>query len=135
MPKIEEQYADVLQNIESGIVATYREHPEMSDFEVMRVLDALVDGYRGEAIGRTFDDSMLPDLDRLCCDAVRRMCEWRLGRAGPVGGPPSAADKNMEHVTVDEIVLCLKKILKSAKWWNKEGGRQGYLNFVIQYVK
>ena len=135
MARVEDEYMDVLQNIEFGIVATYREHPEMSDYDVMRMLDALVDSYKGENIGRAPRDFGLSDLERLCLDAVRRMCERRLGRAVLPSGAPSSADEEMEHKTVDEIILCLKKVLKSVKRRNKDGGRQGYLNFVIQYVK
>jgi hypothetical protein len=39
-----------------------------------------------------------------------------------------------EPKTVDEIMLCLKRILKSATRWNKEAGRQGYLDFITQFV-
>ena len=45
----EEQYLDVLQNIEFAIVSAYREHNDLRDREVMRALDALIDFYRAEA--------------------------------------------------------------------------------------
>ena len=35
--RVEDQYADVLQNIEFGIVTAYKSHPEMSDYDVMRM--------------------------------------------------------------------------------------------------
>jgi hypothetical protein len=34
----------------------------------------------------------------------------------------------------DEIVACLKRIIKSLQHWNKYGGRQGYLQFIEQYI-
>lgn len=64
-------------------------------------------------------------------DAVETMCEWRLGRReleaeGDKGAPPPK--------TVDEIGACLKRIRKISRW-TKQGGRQGYLNFVRQYIQ
>lgn len=135
MPGVEDQYPDVLQNIESGIVTTYRAHPEMSDYDVMRMLEALIGSYTAEKIGRPPRDFGLSDVERLLMDSVRRVCEWRLGRGGVRGGPAGSRDVAPEPKTVDEIILCLKRVLKSAKRWNKEGGRQGYLSFVIQYVR
>jgi hypothetical protein len=135
MPRVEDQYLDVLQNIEFAIVAVYREHGEMSDYDVMRVLEAVIDSYRGEIIGRPPRDFGLSDRERLLGDAVRRMCEWRLGRMGSPVGPAGLQDPALDPTTPDVIILCLKRILKSVKSWNKDGGRQGYLNFVIGYVK
>jgi hypothetical protein len=34
-----------------------------------------------------------------------------------------------------EIVTCLKRILKSAKKWNKRYGRLGYLTFIGKYFQ
>jgi hypothetical protein len=34
---VEEHYPDLLQNIEFGIVTAYKSHPEMSDYDVMRM--------------------------------------------------------------------------------------------------
>jgi len=36
--RIEDQYTDVLQNIEFAIVDTYRRNPDMPDYEVMRAV-------------------------------------------------------------------------------------------------
>lgn len=132
--RVEDEYLDVLQNIESGIVMTYRDNPDMSDYDVMRALEAVIDSYVAEKIGRAPKPLNLSDIERALVENVRTMCEWRLGR-GPLGQfadgeqPPAPESK-----TVDEIILCLKRILKSVKKWNKWRGRQGYLNFVIEYV-
>jgi hypothetical protein len=39
-----------------------------------------------------------------------------------------------EIITLPEILLCLKRIRSSIRLWNKEGGRQGYLNDVRQLI-
>ena len=135
MARAEDQYPDVLQNLEFGIVASYREHPEMSDYDVTRVLEVLLDRYKGEKIGRPGREVNLSDVERHLLDSVRGMCEWRLGRERPPGTPAGAEELAPEPITLDVLILCLKRLLKSVKFWNKDGGRQGYLNFIIQYVR
>jgi len=36
---------------------------------------------------------------------------------------------------VKEIIACVKRIQKSARRWNKVGGRQGYLQFASDYIQ
>jgi len=133
--RVEDQYVDVLQNIEFGIIMTYRNHPEMSDYDVIRMLEALIDKYAAEKIGRQPRHVLLSEVERALLENVRRMCEWRLGRDTLTDPPEKVEEMALEPKTIDEIVLCLKRILKSVKRWNKDGGKQGYLKFVIQYVK
>ena len=134
MPSSDDRYLDVLQNIESGIVAIYREHADLSDYAVMRMLEALIDRYTAEKIGRPPREFGLSEVERFLLGTVRRICEWRLGRGGVPGDPAHAEAMAAEPETVDDIILCLKRVLKSAKRWNKEAGRQGYLNFVTQFM-
>jgi len=131
---IEDQYLDVLQNIEAAIVATYRRYPRMTDYEVMRTLEAVIDSYKAETLGRAPRETSLSEMETATYAAVRGVCQWRLGRAEP----EETEEQRMlapEPIKVDEILLCLKKILNSVKKWNKSGGRTGYLDFIVQYVR
>jgi hypothetical protein len=134
MMSVEDKYIDVLQNIEFGIVTTYRDHPELSDYGVIRVLESLIDNYRAEKIGRSPRHFSLSDVERLLSKNVQSMCEWRLGRASLSHDVSKNKDIAPEPKSVDEVILCLTRILRSVNKWNKRGGRQGYLNFIIQYV-
>jgi hypothetical protein len=129
--RVEEQYLDVLQNIEFAIVRTYREHPEMTDYEVMHVLEALLDRYKAETLGRPLHEQMLSQLEAVLYGAVHEMCEWRLGRGerAEQDGPAP------EPISVEAMILCLKKILSSVTKSNKTDGRRGYLTFIVQYVR
>jgi len=133
--RVEDQYVDVMQNIEFGIIMTYRNHPEMSDYDVIRMLEALIDKYAAEKIGRQPRHVILSEAERAFLENIHRMCEWRLGRGTLVDTQEKVKEMVPEPKTIDEIILCLKRILKSVKTWNKEAGRQGYLKFVIQYVQ
>jgi hypothetical protein len=125
--RVEEQYEDVLQNIEFAIVAVYKENPTLSDYAVMCALDALTEQYVAENLGRQPRKIALSGLEPLVFESMKPMCEMRLGRA--TSGLP-----NITTYSVDVIVQCLKRLSKSVKNWNKRGGSQGYLHFVSQFV-
>jgi len=133
--RIEDKYTDVLQNIEFSIVMTYKNYPELTDYAVMRVLETLIDSYTAEKIGRSPKRIPLSDTERLLLDNVQEVCEWRLGRAKLDDNTTGDEEITPEPISVDEIILCLKRLLKSVNKWNKHGGRQGYLNFIIQHVR
>jgi hypothetical protein len=132
--RVEDQYTDVLQNIELGIVLTYKNNRDMSDSDVIRVLEALIDEYAAEKVGRPPRRFPLSGTEQALLENVRRMCEWRLGRSS-LAGFVEEAEVGPEPITIDEIILCLKRVLKSINRWNKDGGRRGYLDFIVQYVK
>jgi hypothetical protein len=132
--KIEEEYQDVLQNIEFGIIRVFRSDRSLLDLDAKDAIAALNRRYRAEQERRSPPDVRLGAQARRIFDSVLPICEWRLGRAGnavPEDWGPYQAVPN----TVDEIANCLKRIQKSIDFWNKRNGRQGYLSFVAQYVR
>lgn len=133
--RIEEEYMDVLQNMELGIVQTYRSDPDLSDYDVARALEAVMDVYKAEKIGREPRTSGLSERQKAVFGAVWTMCEWRLGRAKAIGPSDDEEIPAPEPKTPDEILLCLQRLLKSVKTWNKRAGSRGYLDFVVQYVR
>ena len=129
---VEDQYLDVLQNIEFAIISVYREQPGLRDSVVLRAIEALIDHYRAESRGQTPKPMKLPETEAVIFARVQEFCELRLGRGG-LGMTPErwpAQDK-----TVEEIVACLRRIRKSVERWNKRGGQQGYVTFVSQFIK
>jgi len=76
----------------------------------------------------------LNPLAQAVYDSVRVMCEWRLGRGEIVTDKDGASLPQPPPIRTDEIVACLKRVRKSVQYWNKEGGRRGYLTFVEEYV-
>ncbi len=128
--QFEEQYEDMLQNIEFGIISVYRDHPQMVDHTAMRALEALIDHYVAQKIGRAPKRFALDALETATFDRMKAMCDWRLGiEPGPNN------EIRVNPLTVDEILQCLKRILKSTHHWNKESGRRGYLDFVAKHVR
>ena len=127
---VEEAYTDVLQNIEFAIVQEYRNDGMILDMEARDAVNALIRHYEAELESRTASHTPLSSRAGRIFESVRKMCEWRLGREPGAHPEPDS----IPSLKVDVIVLCLKRIRKSIDRWNKEHGRQGYLNFVSQYV-
>jgi hypothetical protein len=132
--RLEERYEDVLQNIEFAIVSVYGEHPDLADSNVDRVLDGLIRTYTAEMNQRRGPTLVLSELEQTLLARVRSMCEWRLGRDDGPQTQAGAKPFTPEPKTPDEIAACLKRIRKSVKRWSAQGGRQGYLRFVSQYI-
>jgi hypothetical protein len=130
--KVEEEFQDVLQNIEFMIVESFRRHPELSDHGVLRALESVADSYAAEAVGRARRQFGLSSYEQDLFTAIRDICQWRLGRADLASGPLQQGAE-IEPVTVDEIHLCLKRLMESVRMWNSRLGSQGYLQFVSEF--
>jgi hypothetical protein len=72
---VEEEYFDVLQNIEFAIVSTYHDHPEVADAHVIYALEAVINSYRAEMAGRTPEEFSASPVEALLYEAIRRMCQ------------------------------------------------------------
>ncbi|HXF86005.1 MAG TPA: hypothetical protein VNK49_11515 [Anaerolineales bacterium] len=132
MASFEEQYLDVLQNIEMAIVSVYREHHDLLDYEVDKVLNLIWTEYRNEKAGKATPMPKLSENAQRVYDRVKEICEWRIGRKDIL--EDKFTDMKPRPISLDEIMACLKRILKSVKLWNKEGGRQGYLYFIDHHI-
>lgn len=119
-------YQDVLQNIETGVAAVWREHRELNNYAVMRAYEAAIARYNAEARPMTSKPVNLTGLDEQVYQKVIEMCEWRLGRGGDL--------HEAKPIPVEDLVVCLRKLNKSVDFWTKQGGRRGYLTYIAQFV-
>ena len=134
MANIEEEYLDVLQNIEFAIVNVYRSEQALSDYDVSKILNVLISGYQAELSKRDFSKPNLsPSQERLYV-SVKHMCEWRLGREAMDKKEKQFQKGKPESISVEEIIACLKRIRKSVEMWNKQSGRKGYLDYIDQFL-
>ncbi len=130
----EDEYLDVLQNIEFAIVSVYLERPELLDYDVDVVVAALIKQYGAEVQQRQVTPPRLTEPRQELYDSIAAMCNFRLGRTALMAKDGEEAFPDLPPLTVDEIVQCLKRIRKSVQIWTKQGGRQGYLTFVGQFI-
>ncbi len=129
MPKDED--LDVLQNLEFAIVGVWREHREMTDYNALRAYEAARLFYRAEQRGQPPKTPDLTGLDATAFEAVRSMCEFRLGR---VAHSTLSQEPAPAAVPLEQLVGCLQTLTKSVERNTKRGGRQGYLQFIDGFL-
>jgi len=126
---------DVLQNLESAIIPVYRERSELIDAEVLMAIESLIRVYSAQAQGKSISSRRpLRGLSQQVASSVQQMCEWRLGRVSLTDAEGNPLSETPTPKTQNEIVDCLKTIQSSLRFWTKERGRQGYLNFVSEFL-
>ena len=134
---IEDEYEDVLQNLEQAIIGYYNQNPTLIDSEVDTAISWLIKVYSAETQGKTSTYPKPRGISLDVADSVKEMCEWRLGRAklkvedesGEIT-EVAAAEMELQKLNPSEIVACLNSIQSSVKFWRGQHGRQGYLNFI-----
>jgi hypothetical protein len=127
---IEEEYQDVLQNLEATIIIFWQENPDLIDVQVENALDWLIQLYNAEIQGRSFSRP-LRGISRTLADSIKGICEIELGRSQMT----DQTGIDLAKKTPDEIVKCLKRLKSSVQFWTKKNGRQGYLNFVKPFIR
>src|SRR5690242_8591494 len=101
----EDQYLDVLQNIEWGLLATVKTQPELCDHDMLCVIEHTIAYYKSAdkndfLMGRKLTHSLQEIFQR-----VSSMCDWRLGaRSMTADNEPLTC----EPISVDELLQCLK---------------------------
>ena len=123
-----EEHLDVLQNIESVVVEVWRNHSAMTNYTVMRAYETAIAYYSALAREQSPKPVNLTGLDATLFEAVKDVCEWRLGRGAESDGDEVSA------LPVEVLVSCLRKLRKSVDRWTREGGRQGYLQFIEKFL-
>lgn len=134
MGRIDEEYQGVLQNLEFALVQVYRAHDEMTDWEAETAVASLIRTYNAEVQRRSPPDLKLKPLAQEAYDNVQAMCEFRLGRSDMVNDSSETLNIPVEPISVNELLLCLKRIRRSIQMWHKEGGRRGYFEFVGNFL-
>ncbi len=121
-------YEDVLERIETAVVGIWRKHPAMTNYAVMRAYDAAIAHYVAIARQQTPKPVNLTGLDATLFEAVRDVCDWRLGLVKYADRPQLAP------VPPEDMVACLRRLRKSVDLWTAENGRQGYMEYIEKYI-
>ncbi len=119
---IEDEYEDVLQNLEQAIIGYYNQNPTLIDSEVETAISWLIKVYSAEVQGKTSTYPKPKGISFDVADSVKEMCEWRLGRerlkvedeSGEIT-EVAAEEMELQKLEPSEILACLKKIQSSIK--------------------
>jgi hypothetical protein len=130
---VEEDFQDVLQNLEFAIVALYRDTPDLIDAEVLNAIESLIRLYSAEEKGSTAKGRPLRGTTKKVAETVKEMCEFRLGRSA-LETEDGQTIEMPEAIALSDLIACLRRIESSIKFWTKERGRQGYLNYIQNFM-
>ena len=129
MLKFEEQYLDVLQNIEVAIIEAYQENLELTDRDVEQILKTVISIYEDMNHLELIIKGVQPKLTPLF-KQLKLHCDFRLGL--------SALDDiyldREDCITKEEVINCLQRIVCSLNTWTKKKGARGYLNFIKRFI-
>jgi hypothetical protein len=132
--RVEEEYADILQNIESAIVAVYESNPDLTDRDVVAAIESLQRDYEKEKRKRAGLTPAPSGRAGTVHERCRRICEWHLGRQ-PLNREKGVSEGLLpREVTIPELLRILKRLRKSIRLWHKQGGRQGYLRYIRKFI-
>jgi len=127
---MDDRNLEVLQNLEFAVVEVWRKHPDMTDYVAQRAYEAAFEWYRAEARGHSPKPPSLSGLDQITFDALKDVCELRLGRGESLLG----AAQSLPAVPVPVLVDCLRELRRSVERHTKLEGRQGYLKFIDAFL-
>lgn len=96
----EDGYLDILQNMEFMTIQVYRQHPDLTDFQVDKAFEGLLRVYQAEKRGKSAPPLKLGPLDQQVYDNVKSVCEFRLGR-------PSTFEDDLEVLEDAEEMMML----------------------------
>ncbi len=132
---VEEEYQDVMQNLEFAVMKVSRQNPTMTDYFITDAYEALITHYAAETNGRTPAKPRLTGLALDVFNSVKNVCEWRLGRSTYEAAEKQGGTILDDPLSTEILVKCLKRLHKSQKYWTQEGGRQGYQNYISQFIR
>ncbi len=117
----------VLKTIESSLIAVARSHQEMTNYTAVRAYEAAIAHYHSIARQQQPKPAKLTGLDAAAYEAVHQACESRLGK-------PISEEAGAALLTPEDLVSCLRRLVKSVEFWTQQGGRRGYIDFVDNFV-
>jgi hypothetical protein len=132
---VEEKHLDVLQNMEFAIIQIYRSTTDLIDLEVLNAIESLIRTYNLEVKGGFASSPKVKGISATVAEAVKEVCELRLGRTSADNKWIQSTDEITEAKTVQNIIDCLSRIRSSIKFWTKKEGRQGYLNYINKFIQ
>lgn len=134
MSTFEERYNDPLRSMELALVRAYRTNERMTDWETVNALNALIREYTAVQRRRQPPTPHRSPLAQQSYDELKLVCEGWLGHAPVVDEAGQMSDLGDKALSLQEVIDCLKRLRRSVEYWQKEGGRRGYFEFVDGFL-
>lgn len=144
-----DEHQGILQSIEMNVVAYYREHPELTDYNVEKVYNGLQRSYEKEIQDRKAPKLRFNEMEQDLFNKIENISRFFVGEVDlqQVRDQDSedsehedeASDEDepglIEPVSKEVIVKALKRLRGSIKTWTgKVRGQRGYLDYISQFM-
>jgi hypothetical protein len=130
---VEEEFEEILLNIELRVTMMFRENPTMTDYVAAEVYEALALHYSAMVTGRTPPKPRVKGLALDLFDDIQKVCNLCL-EDGASDKLVKKKNSPIQTISKEDLVRCLRRLQKSVKLWTEKGGRQGYLKFVSTFI-
>lgn len=125
MMNVEEDCIHILHTLETVVLQQYRKNPALTDYEVLRAYETTIMFYTAQQKNQDPKLVALSPLEQTLYDSISITCRECVDGKGIFRSEP---------VGVDVIIACLKRLRKSVNMWTKNYGRQGYLNYIRNFI-
>ncbi len=131
--RVEEEFENVMINIEIQVITVSNEYPELSDAGVERVYNALLSKYK--AIGRgkePKEPSFRSEAEQELFALIDTVSDLFTG----VDKESELADvfEGQDEVSAENMAAIFKRLRKSLRTWTKQGGSKGYIYYIAQFL-
>ena len=129
--KVEEEYEDVLQNIEFAVVSFDKKSNILRDEHCLKAYDLLKKKYTAEMRGWKLENTVIEDP--IVAELVSEIIPYSDLRLGKV----AIQKQNIPFKSVDHnaIIKCFERLSKSVNKWKAGKNSRRYLEFVSNFIK
>jgi hypothetical protein len=121
-----------LRELEAAVMTEWKTHPDITNYTVGRVYDALHQQYRARLRSRELKPAALEGAEREIFDVLQKVCEKLLATgAAPLPGLPNS---NTKPITLEQLVDYLRELMRSVERHTQSGGRYAYLTFLREFI-
>lgn len=123
---------DVLYHLEMIVLRGWTRDPSLIDLEVADVFDALARRYVLEERGQSTKPLRLSTKAERLYEVVLEVSEALAGRRSPPKETTRIPFRT--DVQPSELAASFKRLSRSVATWSERGGRQGYLEYISEFL-
>lgn len=130
--EFERKYEELLENIEANIISTSRRHPKLVDYNVNKVLTAMIRTIEADQKNKKPPRLSLNEGEEEMYDLLYVIYALTTDHESVAEIQFDGKRPNLGKYTPDEVIACFKRLQKSIRTFSDQG-RRGYLNIVGQF--
>ena len=132
--RVEEEFENLMLNIDIQVVSISSKMPELSDFGVDKVFNAFLSKYKALWKGREPKEVSFGSPENELYLLIKDMCDFFTGDSETWGEGEYLIELDTEKVSYETMIAVFKRFRKSVKTWTKRGGSKGYIYYISQFL-